>query len=114
MVSNKRLGARRDEFVSQSGGRPLLSKPNSPGSSRESKRRLPGCLIRTFRYLTIICTHWHGGYYYLGREAASQEMVSFPRTDGRGKGCGSSVHDQQASGAVGSRQQRLGRRVESH
>jgi len=94
MVSNKRLGARRDEFVSQSGGRPLLSKPNSPGSSRESKRRLPGCLIRTFRYLTIICTHWHGGYYYLGREAASQGMASFPRTDGRG---GTAVHRSMTS-----------------
>lgn len=65
-----RMDARRESA-------PHLSEPNSPGSSRESSQRLPGCLIRTFRYLTI-CARQHGGYYYLGRVTASQEMVSFP------------------------------------
>lgn len=65
-----RMDARRESA-------PHLSEPNSPGSSRESSRSLPGCLIRTFRYLTI-CARQHGGYYYLGRDTASQEMVSFP------------------------------------
>lgn len=80
-VSNKHLAAGRDEFVSRSGDRPewmLDENLHHTSASRESTRRMPGCLIRTFRYLTIIWAHQHGGYYYLGREAASQEMVSLP------------------------------------
>lgn len=80
-VSNKHLAAGRDEFVSRSGDRPewmLDENLHHTSASRESSRRMPGCLIRTFRYLTIIWAHQHGDYYYLGREAASQEMVSLP------------------------------------
>lgn len=118
-VSNKHLAAGRDEFISRSGDRPewmLDENLHHTSASRESSRRMPGCLIRTFRYLTIIWAHQHGGYYYLGREAASQEMVSPPGRAAEGEE-GVAVHrfmTTRRPGVVAEGQQRAGSRVELH